>query len=176
MVYTKDDPLYDKVDADSLPFVKFLKKLYDERTARDFYNYLGEMFDMTIDSLSIKTEMLHVVFENGQPAAGTDTHPIQLAVLDLADRAVDFEVELELAVFDDADLSTPAANATLGNASVGTIQAGSGTAALKIKTNAEGRCSLDLSDLVNEQVYLACKPTFGAQAISCKQRQSVIFS
>lgn len=85
-------------------------------------------------------------------------------------------VLVEFAVFDDDKFSVPAVSAVLGTATVGTIIAGEGTAALKVLTDATGSFRCTLTDPSDEAVYIACSSTFGGPAVDCRDTDSVTFS
>ena len=73
------------------------------------------------------------------------------------------ETILQFAVFDDANVSSPAANATLGTPSAGVIAHGAGSAALVVKTNAAGLFTCTLTNpFTSTTVYLACAPHFAS--------------
>jgi hypothetical protein len=74
-------------------------------------------------------------------------------------------VLFEMAAFDDSGVSTPATNATLGTASIGSIVSGSGTAAIKGRTDSSGRFRCVLTNAVDETNWLATSATFGGPAI-----------
>jgi hypothetical protein len=88
------------------------------------------------------------------------------------------EVEelVQFAVFDDENFSVPAVNADLDTASAGTIIAGGGSAALKVKTDATGLFKCTLTDTVDETVYLACDAAFGGPMVDCRDIDDVTFS
>jgi len=82
----------------------------------------------------------------------------------------------EFAVFDDANYSIPATNATLNTAAVGTIVAGAGGPALKVLTDASGAFRVTLTDLADETVFLACFETPGGPVLVGSKTDSVTFS
>lgn len=90
--------------------------------------------------------------------------------------AIDSEVILEFAVFEEAELATPSANATLDVATKGTILAGSGGNALKVKTDTTGKFTCTMTNAIDETVFLGCVPSFGSPAIDCRDTDSVAFS
>jgi len=82
---------------------------------------------------------------------------------------------IELAVFDDAQLSVPSVTATLGSASYGTIVGGTGSAALKVVTSNEGRFECVLTKVPRGTVYVAASPTFGSPPLDCSEVDQVSF-
>jgi hypothetical protein len=107
---------------------------------------------------------------------GGTTVTVGFNLTNINDIALGLGALVEMAVFQDIDLSIPAVNATLDTASKGTIVAGAASAALKVKTNSSGEFACTLTDLVDETVYLACSPTFGGPALICLSKDSVTFS
>jgi hypothetical protein len=85
-------------------------------------------------------------------------------------------VLFEMAAFDDAGVSTPATNATLGTASIGSIVSGAGTAAIKGQTDAFGLFRCVLTNAVDETNWLATSATFGGPAIDGAAIADVTFS
>lgn len=122
-------------------------------------------------------EILNVkMADNPDVGGGGTTGSVEFQITDFAGDNIDGEKILELAVFDDIGLATPAANATLDTAANGTILGGAGTAALKVQTDATGKFKCTLTDLIDETVYLGCSPSFGSPLIDCREIDSVTFS
>lgn len=121
--------------------------------------------------------MLHVeLIDVTPPASGVDTATVGLRILQSpGGLPYTEEVVLEFAVFDDEDAANPAAAAVLQTASKGTILAGSGTAALKVKTDANGEFECQCSDGTDETVYLASSQSFKSPALDCADTESVTF-
>ena len=109
-------------------------------------------------------------------SGGGTTQVVGFSITNMNDIPFAMPVLVELAVFDDSDVSNFALNASLDTATKGTILGGAGTAALKVKTDANGEFECTLSDLVDETVYLACSPTFGSPSLICLSKDSVTFS
>jgi hypothetical protein len=82
---------------------------------------------------------------------------------------------IEYAVFDDAGLTIPSVIATLGNVQEGTILAGEGTNALKIRTSKKGNFLCHLTSSTDEKLWLACSPTFGCPDVNCQAIDTVEF-
>lgn len=85
-------------------------------------------------------------------------------------------VVVEFGVFDDIDLGIPAINATLATPTKGTIVVGSGSPALKVKTDSTGRFECQLTDLVDETVFLGCESSSGSPLFDCREIDSVTFA
>lgn len=120
----------------------------------------------------IKVKMLDAPNVTG----GGTTVTVGFSLTNINDVTLGLAALVELAVFDDADLSVPSVSATLDTASKGTIIAGAATAALKVKTDTNGEFACTLTDLVDHTVYLACSTTFGSPSIICLSKDSVTFS
>jgi hypothetical protein len=120
---------------------------------------------------------LFVKVELVAPAAGVMTAALTLSVLDCeGGDAINRAVVLELAAFDDESGVTPAVNATLDTATVGTILGGAGTAALKIKTSVTGTFACTLSDASLETVYALASASFGSPGLDCEEKASATFT
>jgi hypothetical protein len=84
---------------------------------------------------------------------------------------------LKFGAFDNADLTTAAANATMATAASGTILSGSGTNSLVVKTDANGEFRCTLSDATDETVFTAAGvPEFGHSAFDCSDSDATTFS
>lgn len=110
------------------------------------------------------------------PGAGVNTTTTSLQLKDAAGNNLALSAIVEFAVFDDATLGIPAVNATLNNATAGTIIAGTGTNALLIQTNAAGLFTCDVTDAVDETVFLAASLTFGSPLLDLRDTASVEFT
>lgn len=86
------------------------------------------------------------------------------------------EAVLEFAVFDDEEMSIPAVNATLDTATKGTIIAGGASAALKVKTDENGKFTCTLTNAVDEQVFVGSSPSFGSPILDCRELDAITFS
>jgi len=174
--YTTDKPLYDKIDEDSLPLVQFLKRLYDQRTAKEFYNYLGEMFDTLLDSKSILTDAFYLAFDEGQPVPGALVHPLSMSMLDFRDVAADERLRFTLGLFEDEDLTTPHPTATFSNATEGDIVFGSGDSVTEMKGSDTGAMTVDVNAVGPGPVYVGLVSTFGSAILSRKGALALSFS
>ena len=116
------------------------------------------------------------VLAAGDVSGGGTTQEVGFQIKDTDGNDVALEVVLEFAVFDDINFSIPAVSAILGTVVNGTIIAGEGTAALKVKTDATGLFKCTLTDVVDETVYCGCSMTFGSVVVSCFDIDSVTFS
>jgi len=173
-----DRPIYDRIDdPENVPVFRFLNKQFDRRTAKEWFNYLGEMFDLILDSNSILNNMGTVTFpDQSQPAPGVNVHTVTLQLTDMKDDPIASEQILEIGAFDDAGFSTPASNAQLKNVTAGTLLSTAPAAALKVKTDATGKVTFDVEDLVDEQVHVAAAPSFGSIVLSHDASYPITFS
>lgn len=101
---------------------------------------------------------------------------VGLGIVDADSAPVAGQLVLQFAVFDDEFLTAPASNATLDNATKGTILDGAAGAALMILTDANGEFECSLFDTADETVWIGCASGFGSPAISCEEKDSVTFS
>jgi hypothetical protein len=120
-----------------------------------------EKLDLIIASeanaLDINTRL-----EAVKPAAGVTTAKVRARALNGLDgKAPTVPITMECAVFDDADGAVLSATSTLATASRGTILAGEGTAAMKVKTDAQGvfECTLSLVALAPAARYFSAFAT-----------------
>jgi hypothetical protein len=98
-------------------------------------------------------------------------------LVDQAGNKIERAVPVGFGVYDDADGVTPATNATLNTATVGSILAGAGTAELTVKTSATGKFTCTLTNAVDETVYLMGKQALvGGLPQDNSDRESVAFS
>lgn len=94
------------------------------------------------------------------PGGGT-TQTVGFQIRDGDGDPIAREILMQFAVFDDANVSIPAANATLNSPGAGmTIAHGAGSAALVVKTDAAGLFTCTLTNPFSTTVYLACAPNF----------------
>jgi hypothetical protein len=122
-------------------------------------------------------EILNVEMDDAADVTGGGTtRAVGFQVTDFAGNPIDYAVSLELAVFDDVNLTVPATSATLATATQGTILAGSATAALKVRTDTAGRFLCTLTNLFDTTVYLGASPSFGSPLMDCREIDSVTFS
>ena len=137
------------------------------------------------DSTTDPVEFVNTVVEVGagvntcvqdDVAGGGTTQTVGVQVTDFQGKPINYSVVLEFAVFDDLEMAVPATDATLDTEAEGTILAGAGSAALKVKTDANGRFSCTLTDSVLETVYVGCSMSFGSRIIDCGDPDSVTFS
>ena len=107
---------------------------------------------------------------------GGTTVTVGFQLTNINDVPVKLQVPVEFAAFDEQYGVVPAASAVLSVPTKGTILDGSGTAALKVLTNASGEFACTLTDLVDETVWLGCSQSFMSPAIICLSKDSVAFS
>jgi hypothetical protein len=104
-----------------------------------------------------------------------NTKLLEITVLDLKNNPIPRTI-LELAVFDDASITTLAVNATLCIATKGIILSSAvSTVAVKIQTNEAGVFECKLRDNVDEQVWVASFSTPGSAALDCREIKSTVF-
>lgn len=139
---------------------------------------LDLVFERDAEASDIGAAVLLAVLMDSpdQPDAGDDDLSVGFQVIDQSGASVLKSSVLEFAVFDDEDFTIPSVNAVLQTATEGTIVAGEGTAALKIRTSGDGKFTCTLTDSQDETVYLACMSTFGGPLIDCQDFDSVTFS
>jgi hypothetical protein len=89
---------------------------------------------------------------------------------------IEQEYLLQLAAFDEADLVNPATNGVIQNATTGSILAGDGTAATKIKTAADGTWVGEVVSGVADDVFVGSAPDFGSPKMSTVDTAQVTFS
>ncbi len=163
----------------------FTKRLSDELTAlRDaghitFSTEEDPDIDDILESPFIQTlDGVYKIRMDDAPnvTGGGTTAQVGFQLINLADVLVSVNDLIQFAVFDDADLSIPATNATLNTASKGIIIAGAGTAALKVRTDTTGKFTCTLTNLIDEIVYLGCSSAFGGPALVCRETDIVEFS
>jgi len=138
----------------------------------------GEVADLRSDVevafQKVGLEVAAAVLEAVQPAAGVNTAVVRVRFVG---RTV--PIVLEFATFDDEDGVTPSGTATLNTATIGTILAGGGGPALKIKTATSGsdqvfQCTL--SNAVDESNFLSAFSTPTGPVINCIGSLEVVFS
>lgn len=123
------------------------------------------------------SDLIQVAMDDAPDVSGGGTtQSVGFQLKDINGNNVALATLADFAVFDEADLVTPATNATLDTASAGTIVGGAGTAALKVKTDANGKFTCTLTDLVDETVHMSTAPTFGSPILDCNEIDSVQFS
>ena len=88
---------------------------------------------------------------------------------------LEIEAVLEFGVFDEEEVTTPAANATLNTASKGAILSGGGGNALKVKTDATGKFTCVLTNASDEQVFVGSSPSFGSPLLDCREVDAITF-
>jgi len=124
--------------------------------------------------LSMLNNFYHVDMIDAQDTTG-DVVQVGFRLLNTGFSPAKVSRLVEIAVFDDALASVLAANAVLSSAIKGTIVAGEGTSALKVLTDENGEFLCELSDVVNEQVYVTCSSTPGGPAVNCTEIDAVAF-
>ena len=131
-----------------------------------------------IDELFIDSgEIVNVKMDTAADATGgATTTTVGLQLQNAQGENLALQTVVEFGVFDDAVLATPAVAATLDTETEGTIVGGAGTAALKIRTAANGRFTCTLTDAVDETVWLGCSPSFGSPIVDCRDIDAVTFS
>jgi len=112
------------------------------------------------------------------PAApgGATTSAIEGRIVDQYGLPIAEAVLLKLGAFDDAMCATAAVAATLASATAGSIEDGTGTAALIVKTSADGEFACTLTDAADAVVYLATAPGYGVGIVDAQDIGSVEFS
>jgi len=128
---------------------------------------------------SLDSHVFRVALDDApNPAAGVDFQTVGFTVTKLNGGDVADSVVLELAVFSDEDCTTPSLTAILSAAveDTGEILAGSGSAAIKVRTNDAGEFQYKLTNAAHGIVYLACSHTFGSPSLSCQGVDSVTFT
>lgn len=159
----------------------------------------GETYEMTGRSKDEVVYMMQNVDENDviikSEIEGDDRAPIISKIKTPADpgsgvgtqAANGFDLETEagaaanvapqmyLGVFDDEELTTPAANATLDTAAAGTIDAGAGTNLLTVTPSAAGEVSVTLTDAEDETVYTTAWPVGTSYIIECTEYHTTPF-
>lgn len=115
----------------------------------------------------------------GDPGASVTTMAgVGFDIEDLYGAAFSTTDKMYLGVFDDADCTTPSADATLDTATTGTIESGAGTNVIKV-TPAGGvfACSVDIPGAANQVVYLKAWAESGTtRAMGTNGTDSVTFS
>jgi len=161
---------------------KAAAKELESLKARGLVTYsISEDTDMPDDFEDVVLGMMHTVLkvkliDAPNVTGGGITQTVGFSITNINDIPIKLSCLVEFAVFDDADLSVPAVTATLDTAGKGTIIAGFGTAALKVKTDVNGEFTCTLTDTADETVYLACSCTFGSPSLVCLSKDSVAFS
>ena len=155
-----------RFDKDMTPDVPHL----EDREFRDLRNDTIRALSKVADSLGINIEITHTT-----PVAGASTITCR-ALNGPGGPPVSVATAFELAVFSDPDGTFPSGSAALDTATVGTILAGGGSAAIKAKTNTSGVFTCVLSDGVVESVYLAAEKTFTGPKIDFLGSHTVVFA
>jgi hypothetical protein len=111
------------------------------------------------------------------PVTGTAAVGFDIAeALDVGASVIAGVEKLELAVFDDEDLTIPSVSAVLDTATEGVISAGAGSAALKVKTATTGSFRCSLTKGTAGVVYVASSLSFGSSALICNDVSPVTFA
>lgn len=90
--------------------------------------------------------------------------------------AANADPQMYFGVFDDAACTTPAANATLGTATAGTIDAGDGTNLLTVTPTAAGEFACRVDDTTDETVYFRAWPVSSNRPIDCSEIVDIEFT
>lgn len=132
--------------------------------------------DAQTDADTLKAACIVVAVDDADDVgSGGTTQTVGLQLNDQDGSALAAQHLLTFGGYADANGSA-AANGTLATATAGTIISGSGTAELKVLTDAAGKFTCTLTNAVDEAVHLIAGPTIGSPILDCRDSDSVTFS
>ena len=117
-----------------------------------------------------------VVFGTPVEVPGERAYTVPMQILRANGQPYDIEHDMEMAVYQDEGLGTPALNASIGGpSSKGAIDDGEGLAAIKLSTDANGEFDCKVSSSLGQTVHAACKMGFGSASVNCQNKLELTF-
>ncbi len=146
------------------------------KIARSLQLHGGLPGRMAVSLESALAESFNIVVDDTpDPASGVDSATVGFQVTDFLNEPSKAIHKLQFAVFEDQDLSVPSLNATLATAAEGTILDGEASAALELKTDANGRFSCKITDPAHETVWVGSASLFGSRSFDNTGRDDITF-
>lgn len=110
-------------------------------------------------------------------ANGANPQTVQLQMLDRQGNNLAEVCYVRVAVYDDADGTTAAVNATIATGAAGsTVRSEVATKDLVCKTDATGALDIAVTDGVSETVYLLAQPTTRSRTLDCADIGTVVIT